>query len=106
MSMTNTCAISIWTSFLTWMAMIISKCPMRVIGSGDRSGADRTWDRAGAARESAVRFVWPADQHRELRAVFVKHQRRPQVHPSAPLLERRSRSELDQSPHLSRSDSQ
>src|SRR5207248_2063021 len=43
--------------FTRLVTLHLSALPrLRVFGSADHSGADRTWDRAGAARERAARL--------------------------------------------------
>ena len=75
---------------------------MRVFGSADHFGADRTSDRAGAAQESAARLK-PMRQRTVSRVVSVKRRWRGRALPCAPPLGRESRSERDHSRRLSRS---
>src|SRR6267378_389908 len=98
MQMNKTCPISNLSS----EGGLISLCLRRVFETADRSGGDRTSDRAGEARESAARFQ-PVRQRPVSIAVSVNRQWHGRVPPFAQLREPRSPSERNLRARLSRS---
>src|SRR5882724_6344627 len=94
-------AVSV-SDFVREILVIVSaRSTRRVFGSADRSGADRTLDRAGAARGLTCRRG--KRQRTVSRVASVKRRRRGRALPSAPPPGPESRSEWDQSPRLFRS---
>src|ERR1700726_1931895 len=100
MSMNKTWPISNFTAKESELIGFTSISLRKVFGSADHSGADRTSDRAGAARESAARLkrVRP---RMELRVVFVKRRWRGRGFLTAPPPGLGSRSEGDHPSRLS-----
>src|SRR5215212_10954772 len=100
MSMKRTCPISNFESENGSGGMRLTLVFLRrVFGSVDRSAADRTSDRAGAAQESAVRFE-PVLHRTVLRAVFVEQRWHGRAPPSALPPGPGSQAEWAPTPHL------
>src|SRR5262245_30165769 len=87
-----------------WTTKHLSPPPcLRVLGSAHHSAADRTSDRAGAAREKALDYLRITGLHKELRGLSVKPQWHVRFRPFAPIRGQEPQLERGRLPRLFRS---